>query len=199
MSSCFSIPKTKFAQDVIVEESPGSLDNPKRILIVMDALREFSFDILEWVFRNFTLENCCTVTILGIMPWLNIPLSSKTWSDVWSLNLGNLDSIQGKRDCKSDPKCQKVQRLMELCARYGVVPEIRTEMGHPLKLVVLEQISSLHATLVLFDRYHDRKNIEYYAGKVPCNLLVVNDNGSVDLIKKLHKPVDSQEQSMQSS
>ncbi|XP_073021681.1 uncharacterized protein [Primulina eburnea] len=194
MSSCFSIPKTKFAQDVIVEESPGSLDNPKRILIVMDALREFSFDMLEWVFRNFTLEKCCTVTILGIMPWLNIPLSSKTWSDVWSLNLGNLDSIQGKRDCKNDPKCQKVQRLMELCAKYGVVPEIRTEMGHPLKLVVLEQISSLHATLVLFDRYHDRKNIEYYAGKVPCNLLVVNDNGSVDLIKK-HKPVDSQEQS----
>ncbi|KZV37273.1 hypothetical protein F511_14677 [Dorcoceras hygrometricum] len=194
MNTCFSIPKSKFAEDVIMVESPGSLENPKRIVIVMDALREFSIDIVEWVFRNFTLKECCTVTILGIMPWLNIPLSSKTWGDVWSMDLENLDYIQERRDGRNYPKCQKVQRLMDLCAKYGVIPAIRTEMGHPLRLVVVEKISSLHATLVVFDRYHEKKNIEFYAGKVPCNLLVVNDNGSVDLIKK-HKPMDIDVQS----
>lgn len=65
-----------------------------------------------------------------------------------------------------------------------VVPEIVTEMGHPIRLLVVEQISSLHATLVVFDRHHHKKYIEYYAEKIPCNMVVMNDNGDVDLIKK---------------
>ncbi|XP_073120725.1 uncharacterized protein [Henckelia pumila] len=190
MSSCFPIPKTTFAQDVILAESPGSFDDPKRILIVVDALKEFQVDLLEWVLRNFTIKNRHTITILGIMPWLNMPLSSKTWSDMWSMNLENLSYFQEKGDFKNDPKCQKVQRLIDLCQKYGVEPEIRSEMGHPLRLLVIEHISNLHATLVVFDRHHDRKYIEYYAEKVPCNMVVVNDNGAVNLIKK-RKSVDS--------
>lgn len=40
-----------------------------------------------------------------------------------------------------------------------MVPEIRTEMGHPLRLLVVEQISSLNATLVVFDKYV-KKNLD---------------------------------------
>ncbi|KAG8374614.1 hypothetical protein BUALT_Bualt10G0013800 [Buddleja alternifolia] len=192
MPHCFPINKTKFMQDVIIEESPGSMDDPKRVLLVMDALKEFSVDLLEWVLKNFTFRDCCTITILGVMPWLNIPLSSKTWSDIWSLNLEDLSTFQEKNEFKNDPKYQKVQRLIELCQNYGVVPEIRTEMGHPLRLLVVEQISSMHATLVVFDRHHDRKYIEFYAEKIPCNMVVMNDNGEFDLIKK-RKCCDSEE------
>lgn len=73
MQSCFPIPKTTFAQDLILEESPGSFDDPKRILMVVDALKKFQVDLLEWVLRNFTVKNRHTITILGIMPWLNMP------------------------------------------------------------------------------------------------------------------------------
>ncbi|KAL0446369.1 UNVERIFIED_CONTAM: hypothetical protein Slati_1764800 [Sesamum latifolium] len=160
------------------------MDDPKRVLVVMDALKEFSVELLEWVLKNFSFGDSSSITLLGIMPWLNIPLSAKTWSDIWSMNLEDLSTFQEKSEFKNDPKYQKVQRLFELCQQYGVVPEIKTEMGHPLRLLVVEQISSLHATLVIFDRHHDRKHIEYYAEKIPCNMLVVNDNGEVDLIKK---------------
>ncbi|KAL0326603.1 UNVERIFIED_CONTAM: hypothetical protein Sangu_1738300 [Sesamum angustifolium] len=184
MPSCFPINKTALAEGVVLEESPGSSDDPKRVLVVMDALKEFSVELLEWVLKNFSFGDSSSITLLGIMPWLNIPLSAKTWSDIWSMNLEDLSTFQEKNEFKNDPKYQKVQRLVELCQQYGVVPEIKTEMGHPLRLLVVEQISSLHATLVVFDRHHDRKHIEYYAEKIPCNMLVVNDNGEVDLIKK---------------
>ncbi|GAA0157135.1 hypothetical protein LIER_44123 [Lithospermum erythrorhizon] len=64
-----------------------------------------------------------------------------------------------------------------------VVPEIRTEMGHPLRLLVIEQITSLHPCLVVFDRYHNRKNIEYYAEKVGfCHMVRINENGEAETI-----------------
>ncbi|KAK6146442.1 hypothetical protein DH2020_020311 [Rehmannia glutinosa] len=185
MPSCFPINKiARFAQDVILDDSPRPVDDPNRVLVVMDGLKEFSVELLEWVFKNFTFGNSATITLLGIMPWLNIPLSAKTWSDIWSMDLEDIFTCQEKNEFKNDPKYQKVQRLIELCQKYGVVPEIRTEMGHPLRLLVVEQISSFHATLVVFDRHHDRKYIDYYAEKIPCNMVVVNDNGEVDLIKK---------------
>ncbi|CAI9755260.1 unnamed protein product [Fraxinus pennsylvanica] len=185
MPSCFPIAsKTTVAHDVIFDPSPGSMDNPNRVLIVMNGLKDVSIDLLEWVLKNFTFRHCCTITILGISPWLNIPLSAKTWSDIWSMDLDDLSTVRERIEWKNDPKYQKVQRLVDLCQSYGVVPEIRTEMGHPIRLLVVEQISSLNATLVVFDRHHDRKNIEYYAEKVPCNMVVVNDNGEVELIKK---------------
>ncbi|KAL8064746.1 hypothetical protein ABFX02_01G111700 [Erythranthe guttata] len=184
MRSCFSISKSRLAEDVILEESGGSRDDPTRILIVMDALKEFSFELLEWVLNNFTFRHCCTITLLGIMPWLNIPLSAKTRSDIWSMDFDDLSSFQEKNEFKNDPKYQKIQRLIQLCRKYGVVPDIVTEMGHPIRLLVVEQISSLHATLVVFDRHHDKKHIEYYAEKITCDMVVMNDNGDVDLIKK---------------
>ncbi|XP_022878627.1 uncharacterized protein LOC111396423 [Olea europaea var. sylvestris] len=185
MPSCFPITgKTTLAQNVIFDPSPRSMENPNRVLIVMNGLKDVSIELLEWVLKNFTFHDCGTITIFGVSPWLNIPLSAKTWSDIWSMDLEDLSIVKERIEWKNDPKYQKVLRLVDLCQKYGVVPEIRTEMGHPLRLLVVEQISSLNATLVVFDKYHDRKNIEYYAEKVPCNMVVVNDNGEVELIKK---------------
>lgn len=32
-------------------------------------------------------------------------------------------------------------------------------------------------------RYHARKNIEYYVAKVPCNILAMNQDGELDMVK----------------
>lgn len=48
-------------------------DVPKHVLIVMNALKEFSIESLEWPLKNVALKSCCSVTIIGITPWLNIP------------------------------------------------------------------------------------------------------------------------------
>ncbi|KAL2545736.1 hypothetical protein Fot_14969 [Forsythia ovata] len=127
--------KTILTDDVILDGSSGSNDNPTRILVVMDGLKHVSIEFLEWVLKNFTLRGNCTITLLGVMPWLNIPLSAKTWPGIWSMDL---------------------EDIYNLCRKYEVVPEIKTEMGHPLRLLVVEQISSLQSTLV----YNTRQVIE---------------------------------------
>ncbi|XP_057775585.1 uncharacterized protein LOC130994558 [Salvia miltiorrhiza] len=181
MHNCFPM-RTQFAENVTLD---ASMEVPKRVLIVMDALKEFSMEILEWVLKSFTFDNSSRINILGITPYLNIPLSTKTWSDMWGMDLEDLIPLLEKNEVKIDVKYNKLQRLLDLCRKYGVVPEIRTETGHPLQLLVIEQITTLHATLVVFDRHHDKKHIEYYAKKIPCNMLVVNDNGKAQLIKKV--------------
>ncbi|CAK9173401.1 unnamed protein product [Ilex paraguariensis] len=111
-------------------------------------------------------------------------VSSKTWSDIWTKDLEDLLTTKEKIDWKGgDVKNQKFQKLVDLCRKYGVVPQLRTERGYPLRLVVVEQITTLHPTLIVFDRHHDRKDIEYYAEKVPCNMVILNDDGEVDMIK----------------
>ncbi|KAK4364632.1 hypothetical protein RND71_015990 [Anisodus tanguticus] len=116
-------------QDFNFQESLiGSSDVPKHVLIVMDALKEFSIEPLEWALKN-------------------------------------------------------------------VEPKIRTEMGHPLKLLVVDLITSLQATLVVFDRHHDKKNIEYYAEKVPYDMIVINEDGEMDMIKGRSQKIKKAEES----
>ncbi|KAL8504210.1 hypothetical protein ACS0TY_022807 [Phlomoides rotata] len=160
----------------------------------MDALKEFSIDLIECVLRRFASGNSSKITLLGIKPWLNFTLSAKTWSDIWNMDLEDLFNYQENNVFKNDPKYQKVQRLIDVCKKYGVVPEFRTEMGHALRLRVAEQISSVHATLVVFDRHHDKKYIDFYAEKIPCNMFAVNENGEIRLIKKRRKDSDEDEQ-----
>ncbi|KAL1556332.1 hypothetical protein AAHA92_11975 [Salvia divinorum] len=191
MPNCFPISRPHYAENVELDEAP------KRVLIVMDALKDFSMEILEWVLNNFSFDTSSKISILGITPYLNIPLSTKTWSDRWGMDLEDLVLLLQKNE--NDFKYQKLGRLIHLCRKYGVVPEIRTEMGHPLRLLVIEQISTLHATLVVFDRYHDKKHIEYYAKKIPCNMLVVNHNGKAQLIKKVRCDVSQVESPSSSS
>ncbi|CAI9095353.1 OLC1v1031283C1 [Oldenlandia corymbosa var. corymbosa] len=172
------------AIDHYQEYSPaGPSQIHKQVVVVMDGLREFSWEPLEWVLKNVADgggSSSCKVTLLGVKPWLNIPLFSKTSSDFWSIDLDELSLI---RELRNDANYHIVRVLLDICQHYGVVLEIRTEMGHPLHLLVLEAISSLHATLVVFDRHHDRKYIEFYAEKVPCNMVKMREDGQVEAIK----------------
>ncbi|GMP95502.1 hypothetical protein CsSME_00044525 [Camellia sinensis var. sinensis] len=147
--------KRTLAQDLIPGESPSSSDLPKHVVVVMDALKEFTMEPLEWVLKNIALEASCSVTLLGVTPWLNIPLSSKTWSDVWTMDLEDLLSIPEKTEWKSDSKYQKVQKLIDLCQQYGDV----------------------------FDNRHHQRYSEYYAQRIPCNMVMMNEDGEVDMIK----------------
>lgn len=57
------------AEDLKLQETPNS---PKNVVIVMDGMQEFTTEPLEWALKN-VIEEGCIVTLLGIMPWLNIP------------------------------------------------------------------------------------------------------------------------------
>lgn len=59
-----------------LDESHRSIDDPKRVLIVMDALKDFSMELFEWVLKNFTFNTSSRINILGIAPYLNIPRKS---------------------------------------------------------------------------------------------------------------------------
>lgn len=48
-------------------------DLPRDVLIVMDGLKDPSMELLAWVLENVISDGTWTVTILQIMPWLNIP------------------------------------------------------------------------------------------------------------------------------
>lgn len=66
--------KGSIANDLVrLQKSPASAGWPENVLIVMDGLEEFSLEPLQWVLENIALMACCTITILGVMPWLNIP------------------------------------------------------------------------------------------------------------------------------
>ncbi|KAF9611695.1 hypothetical protein IFM89_034878 [Coptis chinensis] len=176
----------------------------KHVVIVMDALKEFSYETLQWALDH-VIGTGYTVTLLGVMPWLNLPfvqiitsscklpcqslnlyvhVSCKTWLDVWTLDLEDLPSLRERSEWTNDAKYQKVRAIIELCDKYGVVPHMKVAMGYPLRLVVLEQTTSLHATWVVFDRHH-RKNRAFYAKRIPCNVVMMNSDGEMDILNKL--------------
>ncbi|XP_031248760.1 uncharacterized protein LOC116106531 [Pistacia vera] len=171
--------------EIRVGESPaGSATNiGKHVVIVMDGLKDFTMEPLEWALHNI-MPTGSTVTLLGLMPWLNIPLSSKTWRDVWMLELEDLSIAKDKSEWKSDAKYLKLQAVIDLCKKYGVLPQKEVVMGYPPRLLVVERIVSLHATWVVFDsdKYH-KKNRDFYAEKIPCNMVMMNEGGDVDMIR----------------
>ncbi|KAK9146083.1 hypothetical protein Sjap_005986 [Stephania japonica] len=174
--------KRSLAEDLlIVNESPGSITPSKHVVVVMDAMKDFSTEPLRWALDNVTGSGY-TVTLLGIMPWLNLPLSCKTWLDIWTLNLEDLPGLIERNEWKSDLKYQKVRGIIELCEKYGVVPNMKVAMGYPLRLVVLEQTTSLSATWIVFDKHH-RRNRGFYAKRIPCNVVMMNNEGEVEMIK----------------
>ncbi|XP_022772145.1 uncharacterized protein LOC111314793 [Durio zibethinus] len=62
---------SKLANDL---SSPGSANVPKHVVIVMDGLKEFTTELLEWVLEKIIAPgHIDIVTLLGFMPWLNIP------------------------------------------------------------------------------------------------------------------------------
>lgn len=52
--------------------SSESMNITKHVLIVMDGMKEFTTEPLEWALEN-VINAGSTVTLLGVMPWLNIP------------------------------------------------------------------------------------------------------------------------------
>ncbi|KAI3692012.1 hypothetical protein L6452_31817 [Arctium lappa] len=155
----------------------------KHVVIVMDATKEFSVETLEWVLKNIPLETCCTITLFGVKPWLTFVFSCKTDTDIWTMNIEDLLNMKGTDEWKNDARSQKAQALVDLCLKYGVAPQIESGQGFPKRLLVLERITSAYATWVVFDRHHNKKHIEYVAKKVPCNILVMNNNGEADMIR----------------
>ncbi|XVF13630.1 hypothetical protein REPUB_Repub08aG0224100 [Reevesia pubescens] len=182
---------SKLANDI---SSPGSENIPKHVVIVTDGLKEFTTELLEWVLEN-VIASGHKVTLLGFMPWLNIPLSSKTWQDVWMLEFEHLSIIKEKNEWKNDAKYLKLQAVLDLCNEHGVVPQKEIVMGYPLPLLVAERIISLRATWVVFDSDRDlRKNREYFAEKIPCNMVMMSEEGEMDMIKG-RPMIDNGEQS----
>ncbi|OVA01680.1 hypothetical protein BVC80_9073g121 [Macleaya cordata] len=155
--------------------------NIKHVVLVMDALQEFSIELLQWTLDH-VIGTGYVITLLGVMPWLNLLLSSKTRLDVWTLDHENLPAILERSESNNDLKYQKLREIVELCDKYGVTPYMKVVMGHPSKLLILEQTTSLHATWVVFDRHH-WKNKSFYAKRLPCNVAMMNSNGEVNMLK----------------
>ncbi|PKI57126.1 uncharacterized protein LOC116206646 [Punica granatum] len=168
----------------IVKESPASDNNPKHVVVVMDGMRGFTTETLKWALENL-IPAGCTVTLLGVMPYLNIPLSTKTWLDVWTVELEDSMVVGGQaitEEWRNDVKYLKLKAAFDLCKKHGVVPHKEVVMGCPQRLRVVEKITSLHATCVVFDR-HLRKNIEFYMERIPCKMVMMNQNGGGIMIK----------------
>ncbi|KAJ7943825.1 proline-rich receptor-like protein kinase PERK3 [Quillaja saponaria] len=180
MQRC-STKKSSLADDLRLHDSPGSGNGREHVVVVMDGMKEFTTETLEWTLENVVTAGC-TVTLLGVMPWLNIPLFSKTLHDVWMVEFKDVPPEKEKSNRRSDVKYLKVQAVMDLCEKHGVVLQKKVVMGYPSRWLVIEQISSLYATWVVFDRYH-RKNIKFYARKIPFNMVIMNDDREVDIIK----------------
>ncbi|GJY23440.1 hypothetical protein Tco_0397098 [Tanacetum coccineum] len=159
----------------------------KHVVIVMDATKEFSVETLEWVLKNIALDTWCAITLLGVKPWLTFVLSCKTETDIWTMKIEDLLSM--------NQRCQKAQALVDLCIKYKVAPQIESEQGFPTRLLVLEKITSVYATWVVFDRHHSKKHVEYVAEKVPCNILVMNNKGEADMIRGRSTTFDSEDES----
>ncbi|RVW50003.1 hypothetical protein CK203_082288 [Vitis vinifera] len=159
--------KRTLAHDPLSLESPGST---KHVVIVMDALKEFTTEILEWVLENI-FEAGGTVTLLGVTPWPNIPS--------WGLGL---EHIQRSQIFYPKDGLMATSAIDKKPINDLAVPQIKVAMGYPVRSVVIKQIISLHATWVVFDRNH-QKYREFYASKVPCNMVVMNDEGGFDMIK----------------
>ncbi|GLT34736.1 hypothetical protein SLA2020_092350 [Shorea laevis] len=93
----------------------------KHVVVVMNGLKELTTELSEWALENIRASGAgYTVTLLGLMPWLNIPQSSKTWQDVWMPDFEHLSII----------KCVKLQTVLDLCQKHGVVAQKEVVMGY---------------------------------------------------------------------
>lgn len=73
MGKSFSLKSRKaLLDDLMLQESPGSMNRARHVIIVMDAMKEFTTEPLEWALEN-VIKAGSVVILLGVMPWLNIP------------------------------------------------------------------------------------------------------------------------------
>ncbi|KAJ6962931.1 hypothetical protein NC652_001536 [Populus alba x Populus x berolinensis] len=152
----------------------------------MDGLKEFTINLLNWALENISASGGIIVTLLGAMPWLNIPLSAKTWQGIWAVGFEELAMAKEQGgEWRNDSKYVKLQAILDLCKRFGVnVPQKEVVIGYPLKLTVVEKLTSLNASCVVFEsNRHQRRDMEFIADKFPCNMVMINENGEPVVIK----------------
>ncbi|KAL6344411.1 hypothetical protein AAG906_039667 [Vitis piasezkii] len=173
--------KGRLEEVLIPRESPSLLNSERNVVIVMDALKDFSREPLQWALNN-VIRSGCSITLLGVMPWLPMPYSCKTMSEFWTYHTGDLSQLKEKCEWMNEQKYQKIRGIIELCEEKEVVPYMKVAVGYPLKLVVLEHTTSLHATLVVVDR-RLRKYSTFLGKRMPSSVVVMNSDGGVDLLK----------------
>ena len=66
--------KGRLEEVLLPRESPSLLNSERNVVIVMDALKDFSREPLQWAIDN-VIRSGCNITFLGVMPWL--PLACK--------------------------------------------------------------------------------------------------------------------------
>ncbi|KAF2324156.1 hypothetical protein GH714_008797 [Hevea brasiliensis] len=164
-----SMANNTLAEVFVPQGSPSSINIVKHVVIVMDALKGFSREPLQWALDH-VIRTRCTITLLGVMPWLPLPLSLKTWLDVWTFALEDLSALKCRSDWKNnnDLKYQKVRGIIELCEQKGA--------GRS------EPTTNLHATFVVLDR-HLRKNRAFFAERLPSSVVMMKSDGEVDMLK----------------
>ena len=64
--------KGRLEEVLIPRESPSLLNSERNVVIVMDALKDFSREPLQWALNN-VIRSGCSITLLGVMPWLPMP------------------------------------------------------------------------------------------------------------------------------
>ncbi|XP_043812822.1 uncharacterized protein LOC122723722 isoform X2 [Manihot esculenta] len=160
------------AEVFVPQGSPNSVNMVKHVVIVMDALKGFSREPLQWALDH-VIRTRCSLTLL---------VSCKTMLDVWTSDIEDLSALKSRSDWKNEYKYQKFRGIIELCEQKGVFPCIKVAMGHPLRLVVLEQTTNLHATFVVLDR-HLRKNKAFFAERLPSSVVIMKSDGEVDMLR----------------
>jgi hypothetical protein len=63
-------------------QSPEIASTTTQVVLVMDGLKEFTIKPLKWVLENISASGGINVTLLGAMPWLNIPCQYLIYSNL---------------------------------------------------------------------------------------------------------------------
>ncbi|KAL5099963.1 hypothetical protein RYX36_004290 [Vicia faba] len=88
----------------------------KHVVVVMDGMTEFTTEPLQWALDNVvTVE--CAVTLVGVMPWLNIPY-------------GRIDMIKSKQKMirNDDSSSREFSMLSSATPQLAVSEESRQDI-----------------------------------------------------------------------
>ncbi|KAJ6943012.1 hypothetical protein NC652_008721 [Populus alba x Populus x berolinensis] len=85
---------------------PEIASTTTQVVLVMDGPKEFTIKPFQWALENISASGGIKVTLLGAMPWINIPqlAVAKVQGDEW----------------KSYSKYVKLQAMIDLCKKIGV-------------------------------------------------------------------------------
>ena len=78
--------RRSLAEDLVFRDSPSfSGASSNHVVVVMDALRGFSMETLKWALAH-VIKPGYLVTLLGVMPWLNLPRKFLPYTWVFDLS-----------------------------------------------------------------------------------------------------------------